>query len=52
MRRSRKVTKKIKIKDKTCIVCNKVLTIFEEAYLDSNMCYGCDAEKHKQQKLF
>ncbi len=52
MRRSRKVTKKIKMKEAPCIVCGKELHIFEQAYLDSKMCYRCDAEKVKQQKLF
>lgn len=51
MRRTRKVTKKVKIKEKVCISCGKILTIFEEAYLDHDMCYGCDALKIKQQKL-
>lgn len=51
MRRTRKVTKKIMTKEKVCISCGKTLTIFEECYLDHDMCYKCDAEKIKQQKL-
>lgn len=52
MRRNRNVSKKVRIKEKECKICKKLLTIFEECYLDSEMCYKCDAEQHKQQKLF
>jgi hypothetical protein len=52
MRRTRQTTKKIKIKDKVCKNCSKVLTIFEEAYLDNGLCFGCDVKENQQQKLF
>lgn len=51
MRRTRKVVKKVTIKEKECKTCGKVLTIFEEAYLDNGLCYGCEAKEKQQLKL-
>ena len=40
------------MREAPCINCGKELNIFEQAYLDSKMCYGCDAQLFRQQKLF